>query len=153
MQNPYSRSHVAVIRVYDEASNVIQTHEHKVISNIFMVLETGIGNLLLNDLRDVFDNNLRLALVQSDLSRHSHRFALELLRIRKLRRASRWDKSGKGLIRVFAAHDEKNVAFPRLMNAVHFVRYRCDFANMFRSFCSRISGDLGENRSSTHDPK
>ena len=25
----YSRSHHAVIRVYDEAGNVIQTHEHK----------------------------------------------------------------------------------------------------------------------------
>jgi hypothetical protein len=25
----YSRSHDAVIRVYDEAGNVIQTHEHK----------------------------------------------------------------------------------------------------------------------------
>jgi hypothetical protein len=25
----YSRSHNAVIRVYDEAGNVIQTHEHK----------------------------------------------------------------------------------------------------------------------------
>jgi hypothetical protein len=25
----YSRSHHAVIRVYDEASNVIDTHEHK----------------------------------------------------------------------------------------------------------------------------
>jgi hypothetical protein len=25
----YSRSHDAVIRVYDEASNVIETHEHK----------------------------------------------------------------------------------------------------------------------------
>jgi hypothetical protein len=25
----YSRSHGAVIRVYDEAGNVIQTHEHK----------------------------------------------------------------------------------------------------------------------------
>jgi hypothetical protein len=24
----YSRSHAAVIRVYDEAGNVIQTHEH-----------------------------------------------------------------------------------------------------------------------------
>ena len=25
----YSRSHVAVIRVYDDAGNVIETHEHK----------------------------------------------------------------------------------------------------------------------------
>jgi hypothetical protein len=25
----YSRSHAAVIRVYDEAGNVIETHEHK----------------------------------------------------------------------------------------------------------------------------
>jgi len=25
----YSRSHPAVIRVYDEAGNVIETHEHK----------------------------------------------------------------------------------------------------------------------------
>jgi hypothetical protein len=25
----YSRSHHAVLRVYDEAGNVIQTHEHK----------------------------------------------------------------------------------------------------------------------------
>ena len=28
----YSRSHEAVIRVYDEAGNVIETHEHKAIS-------------------------------------------------------------------------------------------------------------------------
>jgi hypothetical protein len=25
----YSRSHAAVIRVYDEAGNVIETHQHK----------------------------------------------------------------------------------------------------------------------------
>ena len=29
MQSFYSRSHDAVIRVYDEAGNVIDTHEHK----------------------------------------------------------------------------------------------------------------------------
>jgi hypothetical protein len=27
--NQYSRSHNAVIRVYDEAGNVIETHQHK----------------------------------------------------------------------------------------------------------------------------
>jgi hypothetical protein len=25
----FSRSHIAVIRVYDEAGNVVETHEHK----------------------------------------------------------------------------------------------------------------------------
>jgi len=29
LNKTYSRSHDAVIRVYDEAGNVIETHEHK----------------------------------------------------------------------------------------------------------------------------
>jgi hypothetical protein len=39
------------------------------------------------------------------------------------------------------------------VNAIDFVRHRCDFADMFRSCRSRVSGSLGDNSSSAHDAK
>jgi len=50
---PSSRSHDAVIRVYDAAGNVIETHEHKAISN---------KHAALPNLDDYVTQNCRLSL-------------------------------------------------------------------------------------------
>src|SRR5438445_11864780 len=86
------------------------------------------------DLRDVCDNGFRFPPIQGDLSRHSHSFALVLLRIRELRRARRRYPSREGLIGVFAAHVQKNIAFAGLMNSVHSVCHGCDFADVLCRF-------------------
>ena len=63
-----------------------------------------IGRVIYDNLRDVCDNNLRLASIQSNFSRHSHGFAIVLLRIRELPRARRRYPIREGLIPVRAAH-------------------------------------------------
>src|SRR5438874_2476582 len=100
-------------------------------------LETGVANLLDNDLRDVCDNDFRFPVVKRDLSRYSHGFAIVLLRIREVPGAGGWNKGGDDLIRVLAAQVQENVASPGLVNAVHFVCYGCDFADMLGRFGSR----------------
>ncbi len=106
------------------------------------------GASLDNNLRDVCDNDFRFPPIQGNLSRHSHGFALVLLRIRELPRARRRYPSREGLIGVFAAHVQKNIAFAGLMNSVHSVRYGCDFADVLCRFSSRVScrgpDDLGQ---------
>src|SRR6266404_8813307 len=90
-----------------------------------------------NNLRDVCNNDFRFPPIQGNLSRHSHGFALVLLRIRELPRARRRYPSREGLIGVFAAHVQKNIAFAGLMNAVHSVRHSCDFADVLCRFGSQ----------------
>src|SRR6266568_8195602 len=102
--------------------------------------ETATPELLPNNnLRDVCNNDFRLAVVKSNFSRHSHRFALVLLRIREVPGAGGWNKGGDDLIRVLAAQVQENVASPGLVNAVHFVCYGCDFADMLGRFGSRVN--------------
>jgi len=68
--------------------------------------------------------------IQSDLSGHSDRLPLVLVRVRKLRSAGRWNKSREGLIRVIATHIQENVAFARLVKAVHSTPYRDSFVTL-----------------------
>ena len=68
--------------------------------------------LLDNNLRNVCYLDFGLPVVKRDLSRYSHGFAFELLRIREVPGAGGWNKSDKDLIRVFAADVHENVAFP-----------------------------------------
>src|SRR6266568_1769914 len=89
-----------------------------------------------NNLRDVCDNDFGFAPIQANLSRHSHGFALVLLRIRELPRARRRYPSREGLIGIFTAHVQENVASAGLMNSVHSVRYGCDFADVLCRFGS-----------------
>jgi hypothetical protein len=56
-----------------------------------------------NNLRDVCDNDFRFPPIQGNFSRHSHGFALVLLRIRELPRARRRYPSRECLIGMFAA--------------------------------------------------
>src|SRR5438874_8924861 len=100
-------------------------------------LETGVANLLDNDLRDVRDLDFRFPVVKRDLSRYSHGFALVLLRIREVPGAGGWNKGGDDLIRVLAAQVQENVASSGLVNAVHLVCDRCYFADVFSCFRSR----------------
>src|ERR1041385_3124344 len=80
--------------------------------------ETATQELLLdNNLRDVCNNDFRLAVVKSNFSRYSHRFALVLLRIKEVPGVSGWNKSGDDLIRVLAAQVQENVASLGLVNA------------------------------------
>ena len=95
--------------------------------------------LLDNNLRNVCYLNFGLPVVKRDLSRYSHGFALVLLRIREVPGASGWNKGGDDLIRVLAAQVQENVASPGLVNAVHFVCYGCDFADMLGRFGSRVN--------------
>ena len=69
-------------------------------------------------------------MIQSDLSGHSDRLPLVLVRVRKLRSAGRWDKSREGLIRVIATHIQENVAFARLVKALHSTPYRDSFVTL-----------------------
>ena len=77
--------------------------------------------------------------MQGDFSRHSDRFALVLLSVGKLRSTRSGDKGCESLIRVFAAHVQKNVASARLMNTIDFVGDRCDFADVLCRFGSGVS--------------
>jgi hypothetical protein len=56
------------------------------------------------------------------------RFALWIQLARS--RASRRDKGSEGLIRVFAAHVQKNVAFAGLVNPIDSVCYCCCFPDV-----------------------
>ena len=111
--------------------------------------ETATPELLPNNnLRDVCNNDFRLAVVKSNFSRHSHRFALVLLRIREVPGAGGWNKGGDDLIRVRAAQVQENVASPGLVNAVNLVRHRCYLANVFCRFRSRACDwTLGDHQS------
>ena len=101
-----------------------------------------------NNLRDVCDNDFRFPPIQGNLSRHSHGFALVLLRIREVPGAGGWNKGGDDLIRVLAAQVQENVASPGLVNAVHLVCDRCYFADVFSRFGSGVDcrglRDLGQ---------
>jgi hypothetical protein len=97
------------------------------------------AHLLDNDLRDVRDLDFRFPVVKRDLSRYSHGFALVLLRIRELPRARRRYPSREGLIGVFTAHVQKNIAFAGLMNSVHSVCDRCYSPNVLCRFGSRVN--------------
>jgi hypothetical protein len=68
--------------------------------------------------------------IQNDPSGHSDRLPLVLVRVRKLRSAGRWNKSREGLIRVIATHIQENVAFARLVKAVHSTPYRDSFVTL-----------------------
>ena len=92
-----------------------------------------------NNLRDVCDSDFRFPVVERDLSRYSHGLALVLLRIREVPGAGGWNKGGDDLIRVLAAQVQENVASPGLVNAVHLVCDRCDFADVLCRFGSRVS--------------
>ena len=70
-------------------------------------------------------------MIQSDLSGHGDRLPLVLLRVTKLRGAGTWNKSREGLIRVIATHIQENVAFIRLVKAVHSTPYRDSFVVVF----------------------
>jgi hypothetical protein len=69
--------------------------------------------------------------IQNDLSGHSDRLPLVLLRVRKLRGAGRWNKSREGLIRIFTTLVQENVPFAGLMEAVHSTPYRDSFVVVF----------------------
>ncbi len=101
-----------------------------------------------NNLRDVCDNDFRFPPIPGNLSRHSHGFALVLLRIREVPGAGGWNKGGDDLIRVLAAQVQENVASPGLVNAVHLVCDRCYFADVFSRFGSGVDcrglRDLGQ---------
>ena len=105
-------------------------------------------HLLDNNLRDVCDDDLWLAVIELYFARHSHRFALVLLWVKEVSGAAGRNKSGKDLIRVFGADVHKNVALFGLVNAVHGARDRCYLPNVFSRVRSRACDwTLGDRQS------
>jgi hypothetical protein len=66
--------------------------------------------LFCTNLRRGRDDDFRLPVVQSNLSRHNDGSPFVLLRLRKLLGARRRDKRRKCLIRVFATHVSRDLA-------------------------------------------